>query len=223
MFSSAPAFLPPLALWEADCYGLTSWSALCPLILADLALALLRGMFLPLRVLQTTCVSRLKVTMFLQLKNVVPSSSTFPSSHLDFLVAQWQRICLPMQETEVPSLGQEDPLRRKWQPTPVFLPGKYHGRRSLVGHSPWGCKSLTELSTLASHLCRPRVVTTLQLLAHDSRTASCNSLTLVTKSFLNYLHLYNLLPTRPKLVYSCVNFWNETITSTNNCFHRIDS
>ena len=29
--------------------------------------------------------------------------------------------------------------RRKWQPTPVFLPGKSHGQRSLVGYSPWGC------------------------------------------------------------------------------------
>ena len=28
--------------------------------------------------------------------------------------------------------------RRQWQPTPVFLPGKSHGRRSLVGCSPWG-------------------------------------------------------------------------------------
>ena len=30
--------------------------------------------------------------------------------------------------------------RRQWQPTPVLLPGKSHGRRSLVGCSPWGCK-----------------------------------------------------------------------------------
>ena len=30
--------------------------------------------------------------------------------------------------------------RRKWQPTPVLLPGKFHGRRSLVGYSPWGHK-----------------------------------------------------------------------------------
>ena len=29
---------------------------------------------------------------------------------------------------------------RKRQPTPVFLPGKAHGQRSLVGYSPWGCK-----------------------------------------------------------------------------------
>ena len=32
------------------------------------------------------------------------------------------------------------PWSRKWQPTPVFLPGESHGQRSLVGYSPWGCK-----------------------------------------------------------------------------------
>ena len=30
--------------------------------------------------------------------------------------------------------------RKKWQPTPVFLPGESHGQRSLVGYSPWGHK-----------------------------------------------------------------------------------
>ena len=34
------------------------------------------------------------------------------------------------------------PWRRKWQPIPVFLPGKSHGQRSLVGYSPWGRKEL---------------------------------------------------------------------------------
>ena len=34
------------------------------------------------------------------------------------------------------------PWRRKWQPTPVFLPGKSPGQRSLVGYSPWGPKEL---------------------------------------------------------------------------------
>ena len=29
------------------------------------------------------------------------------------------------------------PWRRKWQPTPVFLPGEFHGQRSLVGYRPW--------------------------------------------------------------------------------------
>ena len=32
------------------------------------------------------------------------------------------------------------PWRRKWQPTPVFLPGEFHGQRNLVGCSPWGHK-----------------------------------------------------------------------------------
>ena len=45
-----------------------------------------------------------------------------------------------VRETQVRSLGWEDPWRRKWQPTPVLLPGKFHGLRSLVGYSPWGRK-----------------------------------------------------------------------------------
>ena len=49
--------------------------------------------------------------------------------------------CPPtMWETQVRSLGREDPWRRKWQPTPVFLPGKSHRQRSLIGYSPWGRK-----------------------------------------------------------------------------------
>ena len=32
------------------------------------------------------------------------------------------------------------PWRRKWQPTPVFLPGKSHGQRSMVGYSLWDHK-----------------------------------------------------------------------------------
>ena len=32
------------------------------------------------------------------------------------------------------------PLSGKWQPTPVFLPGQFHGQSSLVGYSPWGHK-----------------------------------------------------------------------------------
>ena len=39
-------------------------------------------------------------------------------------------------------MGQEGPLRREGQPTPVFLPGELHGLRSLAGYSPWGRKEL---------------------------------------------------------------------------------
>ena len=43
-----------------------------------------------------------------------------------------------MQETWVQSLVKKFPWRRKWQPTPVPLPGASHGQRSLVSYSPWG-------------------------------------------------------------------------------------
>ena len=41
------------------------------------------------------------------------------------------------------------PWRRKWQPTPVFLPGESHGQRSLVGYSPWSRMSRTQLKWLS--------------------------------------------------------------------------
>ena len=34
------------------------------------------------------------------------------------------------------------PWRREWQLTPVFLPGEFHGKRSLEGYSPQGCKEV---------------------------------------------------------------------------------
>ena len=42
------------------------------------------------------------------------------------------------------------PWRRTWQPTPIFLPGEFHGQRSLVGYSPWGHKEseMTQQLTL---------------------------------------------------------------------------
>ena len=38
----------------------------------------------------------------------------------------------------VRSLGQEDPLEKEWQPTPVFLPGISYGQRNLAGYNPCG-------------------------------------------------------------------------------------
>ena len=64
-----------------------------------------------------------------------------------------------MQETQVPSLSSKDPQEKgmsthtnilawriswieEWLSTPVFLPGEFHGQRSLVGYSPWGHEEL---------------------------------------------------------------------------------
>ena len=41
--------------------------------------------------------------------------------------------------------------RRKWQPTPVFLPGESHGQRNLAGYIPWGCKELELTEQLSMH------------------------------------------------------------------------
>ena len=52
------------------------------------------------------------------------------------LIAHLVKNLPAVQETYVRSLGWEDPQRRKWQPTPVLLPGESHGQRSLEGYSP---------------------------------------------------------------------------------------
>ena len=49
--------------------------------------------------------------------------------------AQTVKNLLAMQETQVRFLSWEDPWRREWLPTPVFLPGEFHGERSLAGYS----------------------------------------------------------------------------------------
>ena len=59
------------------------------------------------------------------------------------------RVCLPGQETQEmgfhPWVGKI-PCRQKWQPTPVFLPGKSYGQRNPVGCSPWDRKEWTWLN-----------------------------------------------------------------------------
>ena len=44
------------------------------------------------------------------------------------------------------------PWRKKWQPTPVLLPGESHGQRSLVDYSPWGRKDSDTSEWLSMHL-----------------------------------------------------------------------
>ena len=42
--------------------------------------------------------------------------------------------------------------RRKWQPTPVFLPGKSHGQRSLASYTPWGRKRVGHNLATQQHI-----------------------------------------------------------------------
>ena len=56
-------------------------------------------------------------------------------------MAQWVKNSPAIQEMQETGVGKIS-WNRKWEPTPVFLPEKSHGQRSLVGYSPWGCKEL---------------------------------------------------------------------------------
>ena len=71
------------------------------------------------------------------------------------LVAQIVKNQPAIQKTRVQSRVGKIPWRRKWQPAPVFLPGEFHGQRSLAGYSPWGHKKLemTEQLTLWTPVC----------------------------------------------------------------------
>ena len=60
----------------------------------------------------------------------------------------WWRVCLHCGRQ---SLGGETPWRRKWKPILVFLPGEFHGQKSLVGYSPWDHKELDKIEQLSMH------------------------------------------------------------------------
>ena len=63
---------------------------------------------------------------------------------------RWLRICLQCGRPGLSPLVGKIPWRVEWLPTPVYLPGEFHGQMSLVGSSPWGHKEsgTTERLTL---------------------------------------------------------------------------
>ena len=58
-----------------------------------------------------------------------------------------------MQETQVQSLGQEDPLEKEMATHSSILAWKIPWKRSLVGYTPWGCKELDTTERLTHKLC----------------------------------------------------------------------
>ena len=67
---------------------------------------------------------------------------SFSSVQSPSLVAQVVKRLPTMRKTWFNPWVRKISWRRKWRPTPVFLPEKSHGQRSLVGYSPWGHKEL---------------------------------------------------------------------------------
>ena len=72
-----------------------------------------------------------------------------------------------MKDVEINFVVLASDWRRQWQPTPVLLPGKSHGRRCLVGYSPWGRKEsdTTELLHFHFHALEQEMATCSSILA----------------------------------------------------------
>ena len=62
------------------------------------------------------------------------------------------------QETEVQSLGLEDPLEQEMATYSVFLPGESQGERGLAGYSPWARKESDTMERLSTHAFIPYVI-----------------------------------------------------------------
>ena len=101
--------------------------------------------------------------------------------------------------------------KRKWQPTPVLLPGKSHGWRSLVGYSPWGRKGsdMTEqlhlilVSILFSQIIPP------SLSPHSPKVCSLHLC-------LFYSLAYRIIIQLSSVTQSCLTLWNPMNCITNS-------
>ena len=72
------------------------------------------------------------------------------SKEVSYISLRWSRIYLQCRRSGFNPWVGKTPWRREWLSTPVFLPGEYHGKSSLAGYSPWGCKEwdMTEWLTI---------------------------------------------------------------------------
>ena len=62
------------------------------------------------------------------------------STSVSLLLSRTQSYCYHLSKFHIYALIYCIGQRRQWHPTPVLLPGKCHGRKSLVGYSPWGLR-----------------------------------------------------------------------------------
>ena len=81
------------------------------------------------------------------------------------------------------------PWRRKWQSTPAFLPGKSHGRRSLIGYSSWGHKEsdTTERIHFHFHQLKKSATTLVQVPDIHSRLTESKLLETGTKKICTHI------------------------------------
>ena len=86
--------------------------------------------------------------------NSLSENVIWPSWTENYELPWWLRgssVCLKCGRPRFDPWVGKIPWRRKWQPTPVLLPGKFHGQRILVGYSPWGRKESNMTEWLHFH------------------------------------------------------------------------
>ena len=82
------------------------------------------------------------VDSYQMLKCDYPEAGYLLLTKLGFPGVSDSSVCLQCWRPEFHSWFGKIPWRRKWQSTPILLPEKFQGGRSLKGYSPWGCKEL---------------------------------------------------------------------------------
>ena len=96
-----------------------------------------------------------------------------------FAFTEWwlrrESICLQCRRPGFDPWVGKIPWRRKWQSTPVLLPGKSHGQRSLVGYSPWGRKESDTTEWLHFHFQFHCVVISLTKIVTIIKTGNLNN------------------------------------------------
>ena len=83
------------------------------------------------------------------------SRASGPLSHQGEVKSLQWRVCLQCERSRLDPWVGKVPLRRKVQPTPVFLPGESHGFRSLEGYSAWDLKELDVIEQLTLSMEKP--------------------------------------------------------------------
>ena len=109
------------------------------------------------------------------------------------LVAQTVKSLPAMRETRFDPRVRKIPWRREWQPTPVLLPGKSHGWRSLAGYSPCGLKELDTTERLHFHLCTWRGQGATAIITLSCKHLQLNSL---INLFCSYQRIHLSTPSR---------------------------
>ena len=84
-----------------------------------------------------------------EVKWALKSITTNKASRGDGILAELFQILKDDAVKVLHSICQQ--IWKAWQPTPVFLPGESHGRRSLVEYNPWGCKESDTTERLHFH------------------------------------------------------------------------